>query len=298
MTNLRIAGAQIPVSANIQKNKIEIFKAIDWAKENEVEQLVTPEGALSGYGNAWLDNLKELEDALKEVEEYQKKSRVPLHLGTMFRNDEKFGLINRNQIRHYDSDGRLYSETQKSYLIDRDSDCMAEDRLMKDRIFGVPTKDGFATMAAMICNDMWGCMAEKGKSLNVQAVECELDLIIHSTNGFKYKLMTLDDGTKVSLMPDSPGQNENKTGFFEASYQELYDVWHESWLKMTAFKANTSIITVDSCVDWDWDGDPDHVDEFLTSSPSGVVNQKGIYVTDVPRRGRQYFYYDLDLQGK
>ena len=67
---------------------------------------------------------------------------------------------------------------------------------------------------------------------------------------------------------------------------------------MTAFKANTSIITVDSCVDWDWDGDPDHVDEFLTSSPSGVVNQKGIYVTDVPRMGRQYFYYDLDLQGK
>ena len=34
--DIRVAGAQIPVSTNIKKNKQEIFKAIDWAKENEI----------------------------------------------------------------------------------------------------------------------------------------------------------------------------------------------------------------------------------------------------------------------
>ena len=44
----RIAGSQLPVSTNIQFNKKEILKAIDWAKENEVKHLITPEGSLSG----------------------------------------------------------------------------------------------------------------------------------------------------------------------------------------------------------------------------------------------------------
>ena len=32
---IRVAGAQIPVGTNIQANKVEILKALDWAKENE-----------------------------------------------------------------------------------------------------------------------------------------------------------------------------------------------------------------------------------------------------------------------
>ena len=38
---IRIAGAQLPVSTDIQYNKNEIFKALDWAKENNVKHLVT-----------------------------------------------------------------------------------------------------------------------------------------------------------------------------------------------------------------------------------------------------------------
>ena len=64
----RIAGVQLPVSTNIQFNKKEILKAIDWAKENEVKHLLTPEGSLSGYGYKWSDNLDEIQDALKEVD--------------------------------------------------------------------------------------------------------------------------------------------------------------------------------------------------------------------------------------
>ena len=43
------AGCQIPVTRDIEKNIKEIKKAIDWAKDNFVEIIATPECALSGY---------------------------------------------------------------------------------------------------------------------------------------------------------------------------------------------------------------------------------------------------------
>ena len=35
-TKIRYGGAQLPVGLNVQRNKQEILKAIDWAKDNEV----------------------------------------------------------------------------------------------------------------------------------------------------------------------------------------------------------------------------------------------------------------------
>ena len=69
--DIRIAGAQIPVSTNIQKNKQELFKAIDWAKENKVQHLLTPEGSSSGW-LGWETKIEEVKDALEEVEAHQK----------------------------------------------------------------------------------------------------------------------------------------------------------------------------------------------------------------------------------
>ena len=85
----RIAGAQIPIfDKNIAFNKYEIFKALDWAKENEVDLLVTPEGSLSGYGHHWKEPeaSEELQNALQEVENKQKEVGVSLSLGTCFQN--------------------------------------------------------------------------------------------------------------------------------------------------------------------------------------------------------------------
>ena len=64
---MRIAGAQIPVGLDIQVNKKEILKAIDWAKENEVEHLLTPEGALSGWCSGWQNKEEELVEALNRI---------------------------------------------------------------------------------------------------------------------------------------------------------------------------------------------------------------------------------------
>ena len=46
---MRIAGAQIPVTLDIEENVKTIKTAIDWAVENKCHFLVTPECSLSGY---------------------------------------------------------------------------------------------------------------------------------------------------------------------------------------------------------------------------------------------------------
>ncbi len=118
---IRLAGAQLPVTVDIQANKKEILKAIDWAKENEVNHLLTPEAALSGYMSGWQKNMNEITDALKEIEEHQSKSGLCLHLGTNNKEPDKYGDVFRNQIRHYNPDGVLYGTTFKYYPIPEES---------------------------------------------------------------------------------------------------------------------------------------------------------------------------------
>ena len=63
---------------------------------------------------------------------------------------------------------------------------------------------------------------------------------------------------------------------------------------MTALKTLATIITVDACTTWWWDGNEEDVNLVRTSSESGVLDFTG-WLTDVPERGRQYFYHDLDV---
>ena len=106
--SIRYAGAQLPVSGDIQYNKKEIFKALDWAKENEVDHLLTPEGSLSGYGPKWTFNKQELFDALREVEVKQKQSGVSLHLGTCHQENEEIGDVYRLSLIHISEPTRPY----------------------------------------------------------------------------------------------------------------------------------------------------------------------------------------------
>lgn len=266
-TSLRIAGAQIPVGVDIQRNKNEIIKALDWAKENEVDLLVTPEGSLSGYiTSKWWEKLDELKDCLKQIEDHQKKLGIELHLGTCFQETEEIGIINRNEIRSYDKDGNLFQATVKSYGI-------AFERCVNKNgqplyTWPLPYEGRPTYVTALICNDMWGCVEQDGEPINQVLVNANLDLLIHATNGVKF----------------NPKDIRYKA----------FDAYHNGFLCMTALKALTSIITVDSCVPWDWDGDESKVDVCITSSQSGVVDFSG-WQTDVPRFGRQYFYYDLNV---
>ena len=94
---MRIAGAQIPVSKDVEENVKTIKHAIDWATDNECDFLVTPEGSLSGYFPEF--NVETTRKALHDIEEYAKNSTLGLCLGTLWVEQEKRGDIRRNQIR-------------------------------------------------------------------------------------------------------------------------------------------------------------------------------------------------------
>ena len=63
--------------------------------------------------------------------------------------------------------------------------------------------------------------------------------------------------------------------------------------------SSSIIVTVDSCVPWDWMPDDENIsiDTYRTSSPSGVVSSLG-WLTEVKPNGRQYFYHDIDIMNK
>ena len=290
---IRIAGAQIPIiDKDIQFNKNEIFKTLDWAKENNVDLIQTPEGSLSGYGDFWEDKIDELFDALKEVEEYQKKCGVALNLGTSILDYEQCGAIKRNQIRHYDREGRLYGKTNKTYLVHADGNSVASFHPLQT--FNIP----FAELlgVGMICNDMWGAPQEQGfdnkplKSLNQSLTEKHVDIIFHSTNGYKFA------ERDFNLDPDYNPESY-KVSKKDYVIRETFDKWSEAWLQMTAFRSVATILTVDACTYWGWSGE-DNLDTIKSSSPSGVVNPLGQWVAQAPRYGRQYFHYDLPLNTK
>ena len=109
---LTFAGCQIPVTQDIKKNIEEIKKAINWAKENSVEIIATPECALSGY--MWLPDsvddprLLAVIQGLEEIKKYSKEIGVDVILGTAYvdetdrwANTQKF-IINGDVIHtHY-----------------------------------------------------------------------------------------------------------------------------------------------------------------------------------------------------
>tara|TARA_B100000579_G_C22749464_1_gene813278 strand:+ start:76 stop:1002 length:927 start_codon:yes stop_codon:yes gene_type:complete len=286
MTTIRIAGAQIPVSDNnIERNKHEIIRALDWAKENEVDHLLTPEGSLSGYGNLFLRYGDTLQLALKEVEDYQKKLGIGLHLGTAIQNVEDKGIFNRNQIRHYSRDGILCGQTNKTYLVPGDKyfvpSTVGSEPAATFPIVNLKKRDSKDfTAVGMICNDMWGGEKFLGVddiapklSLTQILSQMEIDLVFHSTNGYKFDKKIINE---------------------KPSYQTLFD-WHDVHLRYTANLLSTTILTVESCVPWNWDGNESIFDKVITPSSSGVIGPFGNWLSDVPRSGRQYFYHDLDI---
>jgi len=282
--SIRYAGAQLPVSGDIQYNKKEIFKALDWAKENEVDHLLTPEGSLSGYGPKWTFNKQELFDALKEVEDKQKQSGVSLHLGTCHQEHEEIGDVYRNQIRHYNEFGDLYSTTNKICLVGIDVNSFPGKEI---NTFKLPYRnDRDYKVCGLICNDMWQWEGNKG--LNCKVSDISPDVILHATNGVKH-----DPNTIWKHF------SSEEVDYDKSHVRKVFEKYHRAYLEMTSIMSSSIIVTVDSCVPWDWMPDDENIsiDTYRTSSPSGVVSSLG-WLTEVKPNGRQYFYHDIDTMNK
>ena len=77
---LRVAGAQMPVTANVSANVDAICAAIDFAASENADILLTPEGSLSGYTPVF--DLRAVDEGLARVRAQACDSGVGLALGT------------------------------------------------------------------------------------------------------------------------------------------------------------------------------------------------------------------------
>jgi predicted amidohydrolase len=262
-TTIRFAGAQIPVTPFVRRNTITIKSAIDWAAENNVDYLVTPEASLSGYSINFDAELQSLVDSLAEIEKYAAEKQVGLCLGTLWIEHELYNNkphpVKRNQIRYYEKNGRFLGTTNKMVLTPLDN----KINIVKGEILTgivLPIGDKFIPAAGLICADLYGHNSNEGglpeKYLNIGA-----KLIIHATNADR-GIDEFDD--------------------------EIENIWLEGNIRRVS-RLLLPVISVDNC--YMMDGTEYH---GRTATQSGVC-VGGKWVVNVPRIDTQYFYYDFPI---
>lgn len=256
----RIAGAQIPVTYNLQENISEIKTAIDWASNNDVDYLATPEASLSGFKENF--NTPELIDALSVIEKYAASKNVGLFLGTLWEEVLFDGTSElNNQIRVYNKQGQLVQYFVKKIL------CPLDNKIgihfnAEFRIAWLETDDPnlFIPMAGVICNDLYG---KEGMAPVMQKLySYNYKLYIHATNAER----------NVDAVHDS-----------------VFREYNDAVVRLVSYLSkDRAILTVDNSVGMD--GKPSDT----TSGTSGVLRE-GTWLTTVTD-GTQYFYHDLPLE--
>jgi predicted amidohydrolase len=253
---VRIAGAQLSVTADVAANLAAICRAIDWATAQEAKILLTPEGSLSGYTHAF--DPQAVAEALEVVTARARNARIALALGTCFvEADDGFCY---NQVRFYAADGAFLGFHNKTLtcgtLTDPPRGEIEHYAIRPLRTFQVCG----VTVGALICNDLWanpGCTPGPDPHLSQQLAQRRARILFHAVNGGR-------DGSEWS----------------EVAWR-----YHEANLRMRARAGGLWIVTVDSC----------HPLNLRCSAPSGVINPRGEWVCRASEQGEACFAHTIDL---
>ncbi|MBM3474220.1 MAG: carbon-nitrogen hydrolase family protein, partial [Armatimonadetes bacterium] len=164
---LRVAGAQIPVTRDVDANLALLEAAIEYAAHARADVLLTPEGSLSGYTHQF--DAGEVEAGLRRIVSLASEAGVGLALGTCFaeREDERC----YNQVRFYDAGGRFLGFHSKTLTCgtltdppEGETNHFATAPLRTFELNGV-------RVGALICNDLWanpGCTPQPDPHLTQQ----------------------------------------------------------------------------------------------------------------------------------
>lgn len=259
---IRIGGAQFPVTPFVNLNTRTIKAAIDWAAENKVDYLLTPEASLSGYSSFFKQVPSVLIEKLSEVEKYAAEKRVGLCLGTLWLEngppDKEHIKIPRNQIRFYSKEGNFVGATNKTVCTPLD-DQLGIKR--QDIITGnlLPFENGVIPAGGLICADLFGFAHHNG-GLPEHLFYAGAKIYFHATNAER----------GVDPLRD-----------------EIEKIWVESHIRRASHQI-LPMIVADNCYMMDGTA---YEGETLTQSGVCV---KGEWVAKVPRTGTQYFYHDFD----
>ncbi len=253
--NLRVAGAKLSVSDNIDTNIASIKKAIDFSREEGADILVTPEGSLSGYTADF--DIKKAEEGLKEIMSYARDAHIGLALGTCFY--EPDGKC-YNQIRFYDKKGSFLGFHSKVLLCGNHNDpnegeinVFASSPLRTFEFEGIK-------IGGLICNDMWSnpmCTTLHDSHLSQQLSKMGAQVIFHAVNG---------------------GRDDSEWAVINWNF-------HASNLKMRASSGKVWIVTADNS----------YPENLKSSAPSGVLDPDGNWACPTEHKGVQYFVYTIEL---
>ncbi len=254
---LRVSGAQIPVTGDIEANVQAILRGLDFAAAEKADVLLTPEGSLSGYTHEF--DVQAVSAALDEVSARARECGLGLALGTCF--VEGGDARCYNQIRFYDRDGEFRGFHSKTLTCGSMTD---PPRGEIERYAVAPLSTfalGDVTVGGLICNDMWAnpaCTPIPDPHLSHQLAVMGARVIFHAVNGGR-------DG----------GDWSRGT------------VWefHESNLRMRARASGVWVVTVDSC----------HPPDIPCSAPSGVIDPHGNWVCRAAPQGEQFFAHAIDV---
>lgn len=181
--SIKIAGLQMNVTREIQKNKQTILTNIRLAAEDGARFLVTPEGSLSGY-HADFDQ-EELFHALQEVRTTARVHGIGLFLGTCYKEMVDNQEITYNQIRVYAPDGSFLGAHSKILLCSPVTTPGTGEMHDYGQGYLKTIEWEGLRFGMLICNDLWatpGYTTLPNTYLPLQLKQMGADIIIHSIN--------------------------------------------------------------------------------------------------------------------
>jgi len=252
---IRVAGAQVPVTNDIEDNTAGILRAIEWARSEDADILLTPEGSLSGYTPHF--DIRAVRQALERVTSAARAAKVGLALGTCFVEAGDHRCY--DQIRFYDATGQFLGFHSK--ILTCGSLTVPPAGEINDYAFAaLRTFELQGTcLGGLVCNDMWAnpeCTPMPDPHLSQQLARRGARIILHAVNGGR-------DGSPWS----------------DVGFQ-----YHEANLRMRARAGHVWIVTVDSCFPLG----------LRCSAPSGVIAPDGHWVCRTDPHGEQFFSYSID----
>lgn len=217
MKTLTLAGCRIPVGMSIDENVIQIKRAIDWAHDNDVDLLVTPECAVTGY--MWNPENREdprieiLSTALMQLQEYSLDKKVDLVLGTACYNARGEWA----NMQAFIVDGHCVDHYEKQVLFGAERYVYTQGH----RLTVINYKE--FKIAGLICNDIWSnpiLWPGESAELLQELMRRKVDIVVVSAN-----------------MPPAEEQ------------QELFYTWTDSCLRMCSLTGDWNTVISDQTAD-------------------------------------------------
>jgi predicted amidohydrolase len=255
---LRVAGAQIPVTRDVNANVAALERAVAYAAREKADILLSPEGSLSGYFTDF--DAGRTAAALERVTAAARKAGVALALGTCFQEPDGRRY---DQLRFYDRDGRYLGFHAKILLCRRIADPASKGEI--DYFSTRPLRTfewNGVTVGGLICNDLWAnpeWTPQDDPHLTQQLAAAGARVIFQSVN----------------------------SGLGQGESLDLNRHYHESNLRIRARAGKMWIVVADAA-------DPEG--RRPNQCPSGVVDPSGNWVLRLPEPGERFFTYSIELK--